>query len=310
MADGRCQSLAQLQQQLEAQHNVTLTTKPVTLDSGAETLALLFAFEGLTYSASKLGKKYRYKRLSAEFEAAAQLAQAPDQQQEPLTVATGRGGDGAEGAALNGQEEAGISDTAIDVAAPVKPIGAAAVDEPTETKAKVVEAETVETDLPVVSAARLSTLSAAAREAEAHEDWQSWLDNQQHVEQHPPAARQDVSEQVQQDWALWRAFSKGTEQWLQQKGIAPAPDSEGQRRLAQVALYCRLKGYAPEKVARALMISPCKTSYRDPRLESLNWKERDKEQFAILKLMVQVDEQVRQRQKAMEELLPSTQRGR
>ena len=46
------------------------------------------------------------------------------------------------------------------------------------------------------------------------------------------------------------------------------------------------------------MISPCKSGYRDPRLAALNWQERDKEQFATLKLMMQVDEQVRQRQLA------------
>jgi len=113
MADGRIQSLTQLQEQLEAQHKITLIAKPVSPSSGAETLALLFAFEGMTYSASKLGKKYRYKRLSAEFEAAVQLAQAAEQQQDVLTSSTERG----ESRAAVGEQDEASSGAAIDVAA-------------------------------------------------------------------------------------------------------------------------------------------------------------------------------------------------
>lgn len=70
LSEGRYRSLSQLQQQLGEQHQVNLTIKPVLLKSGAKTLALLFELKGRRYSASKLGRKYSYRRLSAAMEQA------------------------------------------------------------------------------------------------------------------------------------------------------------------------------------------------------------------------------------------------
>lgn len=120
--------------------------------------------------------------------------------------------------------------------------------------------------------------------------WQKWAQEQQAYQDQSDMI---PSERTPQDWALWRTFEAGTDRWLKQKGIASASESDGQRRLAQVAFYCRLKGYDPEKVARALMISPYSIgSVRDPKLAALNWQRRDKERFAVLKLMVKIDEQI------------------
>lgn len=250
LQEGRCRSLAQLKQRLEEQHQVTLTTKPVVLQSGAETLALLFRFKGLTYSASKLGKKYSYRRLSAEFEQAVQT-QEVEQSQGTALAPTGVGEQGQvldEGAGVEAAHGLCIADAIV-------------AQEPTQ--------EDVNPD-----------------------EWQQWLQQEPWQSHDERRVAQEVADQTQQAWALWRALEAETDLWLQQKGIALASESDGQRRLAQVALYCRLKHYNPQQVARALMISPCLVGYHDPQLSVLNWQDRDKERFAVLRLMVKVDQQV------------------
>ncbi|MFM7425265.1 MAG: relaxase/mobilization nuclease domain-containing protein [Elainella sp.] len=226
---GQARSLEQLQQQLQNQHGITLTTKPVETRSGAMTLALLFELEGRTYSASKLGRKYRYSRLKQGFEA---------ELQPELTDLAG----------LREQPQGGV----------------------VRMQQQDQDQEQPQT--------RLDAAHLAEPESSS---WATWLEEQE-----------AVPEQMQHDWALWTKFVRETDAWLEQKGIAPAPDQNGPRRLAQVALYCRLNGYASEQVARALLISPYRAKLQDQKLEQLDWQERDKEQFSLLKLMVRIDQQV------------------
>ncbi len=206
----RPRSLEQIQQQLQDQYGITLTAKPVETRSGASTLALLFELEGRTYSASKLGKKYRYSRLNQSFEAASLEMEQPQ----------GFG----EAADQLGPEESEV------------------------------------------------------------ESWENWLAGQD--ESHWETALEQVPEQVQRDWAIWGRLSLATDEWLSNKGIAPAPDQQATRRLAQVALYCRLEGYHPEQVARALLISPHAKQVQALQVQGLDWQEQDKVQFSLLKLMV------------------------
>ena len=62
----KCRTLEKLTQQLQTQ-GITLESKPITLSGGTEALALLFRHQGLTFSASKLGKRYTYRGLKQNF---------------------------------------------------------------------------------------------------------------------------------------------------------------------------------------------------------------------------------------------------
>lgn len=339
LSEGRWWSLAQLQAQLAQEHSITLTTKPVVLKSGAETLALLFELEGRRYSASKLGRKYSYRRLSAAMEQTelehssnqASSSEQPVAAEEQVSVST------RDGEVRAGADSDGLSVEAIeafrgdidDISAAnpevvAAEVGSSAVEPFAETGLEVdaaaaaaveVAAEIKATGNQSSRAANPDRQSFKQQELQTNWEgsagaeitvnpgayqWQKWAQEQQAYQDQADTI---PSERTQQDWALWRTFEAGTDRWLEQKEIAPASELDGQRRLAQVALYCRLNGYSPEQVARALMISPYgRYAHREPDLAALQWQERDKDRFAILKLMVKIDEKVWQMQSNQRQL--------
>ena len=361
----KCRTLEKLTQQLQTQ-GITLESKPITLSGGTEALALLFRHQGLTFSASKLGKRYTYRGMKQNFgidgtgleatpaiegsatnvlsessviQSLGLIASEAEDASGFISVASkvasqgDRLGVGIEvvGEAVTADVEGVLLQPDIHADLPYadsselltqshledeaenEVVDADVRIEPTTTQIFLAESDEVslEGDLaePVESSrlaeapaialaeAAVSSVTEAETEAEIVE-----VEAEQGVEMPLLLAKTDLAKASPHYRELWNLLEAKTQKWLEERSsVIDFRSQPPAKQLIQVALYCRLKGYAPKTVALAMMQSPAvmeksqlKAAMKSQGKESDAEVKRiqDQQKLAIEKILREIDRRV------------------